>query len=245
VVLAGPFTTPRGIPEYLVAPLYTGQEPGFVWTSEDVRLSADDTGLGAERFVGIWNARPVLEADLAFELGRLSDEATVAVRDAYWASLNERRLGPSPRLGREVRSASDPAARYQAAELDRWEPLSGRVFAHPAEVSGSTTFLCGDVWTLTPADVDGLSRAIEESETLVGPVTLDGSGPAKVWLSFSLTVGSLAAPDARRQPDLFEPPRDRSAPVERSEGARVLIAWSHDPEQGSPATLEPELARAA
>src|SRR6266545_7120268 len=86
VVLAGPFATNRGAPEYLVAPLYTGREPGFVWSSEDVRLEAQESGFGEPRFAAVWNARPLLYADLGIQLGTLSEEATVAVRDAYWAS---------------------------------------------------------------------------------------------------------------------------------------------------------------
>lgn len=128
VVLAGPFRTTRGNPEYLMAPLYSGTEPAFVWTSEDVRLDTGETGLGTIRYAAIWNARPVLETDLALELGELSEEATVAVRDAYWASLNERPLGPDPRLGKPIRTHKDAAARFQAREMERWETLSGRVF---------------------------------------------------------------------------------------------------------------------
>src|SRR5882672_8773494 len=116
VILAGPFAADRGTPEYLVAPLYTSHEPGFVWTSEDVRLEAAETGLGEPRFAAIWNARPLLDADLGLQLATLTEEATIAVRDAYWASLNERPLGASPRLGKPIKSAADSAAKFQARE---------------------------------------------------------------------------------------------------------------------------------
>src|SRR3989442_345019 len=79
VVLAGPFAASRGSPEYLVAPLYTGSEPGFVWSSEDVLLNAEETSLGVQLYAAVWNARPVLEVDLLFRLGQLQDEVTVAV----------------------------------------------------------------------------------------------------------------------------------------------------------------------
>jgi len=127
VILAGPFAAARGVPEYLVAPLYSDRQAGFVWTADDVRLGREETGLPDVRYTAIWNARPALEADLLFRLGQLSEDATVAVRDVYWASLNERPLGKSARLGRRIKSADEPAARFQAQELDRWEPVSGRV----------------------------------------------------------------------------------------------------------------------
>ena len=127
VILAGPFAAARGVPEYLVAPLYSDRQAGFVWTADDVRLGREETGLPDVRYAAIWNARPALEADLLFRLGQLSEDATVAVRDVYWASLNERPLGKSARLGRRIKSADEPAARFQAQELDRWEPVSGRV----------------------------------------------------------------------------------------------------------------------
>lgn len=131
-IIAGPFAASRGVPEYLVVPLYTGADGGFVWTSEDVRLDAGETQLDGPRYAAIWNARPVLEADLAFQVSQLTEEAIVAVRDAYWASLNERPLGRSPRLGRPIKSAADPAAQFQTRELKRWQQVSGRVFAPPA-----------------------------------------------------------------------------------------------------------------
>src|SRR6184192_58465 len=149
VILAGPFAADRGTPEYLVSPLYTGQEPGFVWTSEDVRLETSETGLGEARFAAIWNARPLLKADLGLQLGTLTEEATIAVRDVYWASLNERPLGLSPRLGKPIKSAKDAAAQFQARELERWEPLSGRVFAPVSETSATAWYPMSNAWTLT------------------------------------------------------------------------------------------------
>ena len=99
-----------------------------MWSSEDVRLEAKETDLAETRFAAVWNARPLLEADLALPMGELTEDATVAVRDEYWASLNERPLGPDPRLGRPIRSNREPAAQFQAREMERWETLSGRVF---------------------------------------------------------------------------------------------------------------------
>lgn len=191
VIVAGPFAAARGSPEYLVAPLYTGREPGFVWTAEDVRLEAKETGLGEPRFAAIWNARPLLESDLVFELGQLSEEATVAVRDAYWASLNDRPLGRSARLGRPIQSVDDPAAKFQAHELDRWQPLTGRVFS-PSDVSSARTFLYIDqAWQLDLAQAMSLWEDIERSERLLGTPNLEAWGPSKASLTtrFFVTHG--------------------------------------------------------
>ncbi|MEX2155649.1 MAG: hypothetical protein WD773_02280 [Gemmatimonadales bacterium] len=203
VVLAGPFATSRGSPEYLVAPLYTGREPGFVWSSEDVRLEANESGFGEPRFAAVWNARPLLYSDLPLQLGTLTEDATVAVRDAYWASLNERALGKSRRLGRSIRSAKDAAAMFQAAELERWEPLSGRVFDAPEHAAVSLTVRFADVWTMTLPGIEQLSSDIETSERLVGSAVIDGIGASKAWLSGWLHLGGIQV--SRNAGDLFAP----------------------------------------
>ena len=201
VVLAGPFATNRGAPEYLIAPLYTGREPGFVWTSEDIRLEGDETGLSEARFAATWNARPILDADLALQLGTLNEEATVAVRDAYWASLNDRPLGKSKRLGRAIRGVEDPAATFQRQELLRWEPLSGRAFDAPEPSSVLVTARCGDVWTMTLHGIDILSREMASSELFVGSTHIEGIGERKAWLESILQLTYPAQPD--RPTDLF------------------------------------------
>lgn len=127
VLLAGPFDAAHGQREYLAAPLYTGKEEGFVWTDQDVRLAADESPSDNELFVGVWNARPVLEDDLFVLLGQLADEALTVARDVYWAALNEETVEAEERLGRSIRSADDPAARFQVAEMDRWSAVSDRV----------------------------------------------------------------------------------------------------------------------
>lgn len=199
VILAGPFAADRGTPEYLVAPLYSGRENGFIWTSEDVRLEPPETGLNEQRFAAIWNARPLLEADLGLQVGTLTEDATIAVRDAYWASLNERPLGASPRLGRPIDSAKDPAARFQAGELERWEPLSGRAFAPAFELSACTQFSIGDVWTLTPDELEVLSNEIEATEGNIGPTQLEAVGQNKALLTATVSFW----PGSRQQADLF------------------------------------------
>src|SRR3989449_1538925 len=200
VILAGPFAADRGTPEYLVAPLYTSHEPGFVWTSEDVRLEAAETGLGEPRFAAIWNARPLLEADLGLQFGTLTEQATIAVRDAYWASLNERPLGVNPRLGRSVGSAKEPAAQFQARELERWEPLSGRVFAPVSETSATAWYSIANAWTLTAENW----KAIEETDGLLGSTRLEAVGKNKAL--FTTTVSFW--PGTGIQQDLFSPIRE-------------------------------------
>ncbi|MDP3911461.1 MAG: hypothetical protein Q8Q14_13835 [Gemmatimonadales bacterium] len=172
-----------------------------------MRLEAQESGLGEPRFGAVWNARPLLYADFGMQLGTLSEEATVAVRDAYWASLNERPLGESPRLGRAIRSAKDAAAKFQAGELERWEPLSGRVFDTPEDASVSLTVRFADVWTMTLPGIEQLTTEIESSERLVGSVIIDGIGESKAWLSGWLRLGGIQ--ETRDAVDLFTTaPRD-------------------------------------
>src|SRR5574341_390242 len=199
VIVAGPFAADRGNPEYLVAPLYTGHEPGFIWTSEDVRLEPSESGLGHPCFVAIWNSRPLLEADLGLQVGTLIEEMTIAVRDAYWASLNERSLGANPRLGRRVLSPNDPAAAFQARELERWEPLSGRVFAPASHASATNRYLIDDVWTFTAEEVDGISKAMDETDGLLGITQLDAVGGSKALFTTNVSFW----PGTTVQQDLF------------------------------------------
>jgi len=238
VILAGPFSTPRGRSEHLVAPLYTGGEPGFAWTSEDVRLEERETGLEAPRFAAIWNARPMLEADLGLQLGGLSQDATTAVLDVYWASLNDRPLGRNPRLGKPIRKAADPTARFQAAELERWEPLSGRVFEQPLEVFGSVVV----PWaTYATFGVD-LATAIEDSESFVGPISIAGKGPTMVWLTGRWPIGVPGVASARL-PDLFVSEMVTSTPyIEQG----VALSVPADADANAPSSAaNSELALAA
>lgn len=187
VVLSGPFVAGQGSGEYLVAPLYSEGHPGFAWTSDDVLLTPEETGLSDVSYAALWNARPVLEADLGLQLGALPREVAELLRDFYWASINEKRVGKHERLGKEIRSADELAARFQARELERWEPLSGRVFLEA--LSAGTAFVRFDeAWTLTPDDIQQLEREIEESEGLLGAISLDAVGEEWVRLTTSLDV---------------------------------------------------------
>lgn len=211
VVLAGPFAadSPRG-PEYLVAPLYLGNEPGFRWTSEDVRLGGDEVPLGTTCFAAIWNARPVLGSDLVLHLGNVSDGATIALRDAYWASLNELPAPKNPRLGRPIRSASEPVARFQLAELETWEALSHRAISDtlpPSEthavplatgwsgelrrsLNASAKFQLADCgWAFSPEDLNRLQASIEASEGLLSTPDFLAIGPSMASISVALCTG--------------------------------------------------------
>lgn len=241
VILAGPFAADRDVPEYLVAPLYTGREAGFVWTSEDVRLEAAETGLGEPRFAAIWNARPLLADDLVYQIGQLTDEATVVVRDAYWASLNERPLGKNPRLGKAIRAASEPAAQFQARELERWEPTSGRVYSAPLSASGSARFVFCRHWSLTPQDIEALGDEIEESEKLVGRVLLEGVGARMVWFTTGVSSIPKHALGTRQIERLYA----RSAHWRGSVGG-LQIRWDSTAQENLvPAAADSELAEAA
>lgn len=180
VVLAGPFAAARGVPEYLVAPLYRHGHPGFVWTDEDVRLDPVDTGLPDVCYAAIWNARPALAEDLALQVGLVASAATSELRDVYWSSLNEERIR-SARLGRRVTSDRDPALRFQLEELKRWAPLSGRVLEraeraatqHREPLIGSLRFSWDDDLSAYLLDEDALDAVLRaDPSTITDKVVL-------------------------------------------------------------------------
>lgn len=149
VVLLGPFGESRGNPEYVIAPLYLGAEPGFRQTDEDVRLEAQETGIGV-RFAALWNAGPVLAGDLGQQLGLLPDDATALVRDVYWATLNEEALPKGLRVGKPIRSSDEPVADFQEDELERWTIIAGRVLAAaepPPAAPPVAQFRCANFWS--------------------------------------------------------------------------------------------------
>src|SRR6266705_6308495 len=93
LVIAGPFGAPEAAREFLIAPLYKGSEPGFSWTNWDVLVRSEESPFDTLRYAAVWNVRPVLEYDLDLQLGDVTSAAVTAVRDVYWASLNEQKLG--------------------------------------------------------------------------------------------------------------------------------------------------------
>lgn len=188
VILAGPFAEARGTPEYLVAPLYSDAEPGFAWTDEDVRLEASETGLYGVRFAAIWNARPVLREDLVLQLGMVPSEAASVLRDVYWASVNEARLG-GPRLGKRIRSARERVAAFQESELNRWAGLSGRVMSSLHRVSASP--LLGKISFSVPnaaplfVSSDSLPAVLRADPLSVGDVEIFAGLLEPVWYAAS------------------------------------------------------------
>jgi len=62
LLVGGPFGSETRR-EYLVVPVYSGNEPGFIWTDEDVLIRKDESPVNA-LYAAIWNTRPVLESDL-------------------------------------------------------------------------------------------------------------------------------------------------------------------------------------
>ncbi|HEX9728601.1 MAG TPA: hypothetical protein VGA37_08860 [Gemmatimonadales bacterium] len=133
VVMVGPFGA-ESRPEFIVAPVYDGREPGFARSRLDVEIATSESPFDNRRYVGVWNARPCLASDLELKLGTLSTSASEAVRDVYWADLNGERLGTDPRLGRFEFLRRRRIVRFQEGELGRWQPLSAKVWHDAASL---------------------------------------------------------------------------------------------------------------
>lgn len=142
LVILGPIMRDRGGPQFIVVPIYTGQEPGFGWTDQDVRLESRETSYADTRFLGVWNARPLYERDLERFVMRVPDAhiAIAIAQDVYWASAQGRRL-KHPRLGSPMRYDS-PTTEFQERERQRWSGPQ-ETTAQPSEAripgSGRTT----------------------------------------------------------------------------------------------------------
>src|SRR5438477_196737 len=100
MVLLGPFTGVRPVPEYVVLPVYRGIEPGFGWTDQDVRLEADETSYAQPVFLSVWNAQNALETDLESFVMRIPDAqiGIALAQDVYWAASQNHSVR-HPRLG--------------------------------------------------------------------------------------------------------------------------------------------------
>jgi hypothetical protein len=186
LVIAGPFGPPGAVREFLVAPLYTGSEPGFSWTDWDVLIRPEESPFNTPRYAAVWNVRPVLEYDLELQLGDVTSQAASVVRDVYWASLNEQKLGPDPRLGRPLRSWKSREAAFQKAELELWKVVSGRVIAAAPEEAGEE--LKHRNWAaLGNVTVSVQAGAVQMTDAVQGTVLQ--SAPAEVY-DFLLPVAS-------------------------------------------------------
>jgi hypothetical protein len=120
LVILGPIMRENSGSQFVVVPLYTGQEPGFGWTDQDVRLDTEETSYAAPRFLGVWNARPVYERDLEQFVMRVPDAhlAIAIAQDVYWAAAQGRRL-KHPRLGSPLMAGSQ-TTQFQERERQRW-----------------------------------------------------------------------------------------------------------------------------
>lgn len=124
LVILGPILRESLGAEFIVVPVYSGAEPGFGWTDQDVRLEPEETSYAAPMFLGVWNARPVLEKNLERFVMRVPDAhiAIAIAQDVYWAASQHRRL-KHPRLGAEPKPGSKTEA-FQQSEREKWAPAS-------------------------------------------------------------------------------------------------------------------------
>jgi hypothetical protein len=120
LVILGPILRESTGAEFVVVPVYTGSEPGFGWTDQDVRMEPEETSYAAPTFLGVWNARPVLERNLERFVMRVPDAhiAIAIAQDVYWAGAQSRRL-KHPRLGSALKPGSKTEA-FQRAEMAKW-----------------------------------------------------------------------------------------------------------------------------
>jgi hypothetical protein len=120
LVILGPIMREKTGSQFVVVPVYSGDEPGFGWTDQDVRLDPEETSYAKPRFLGVWNARLVYERELERFVMRVPDAhiAIAIAQDVYWAASQGRRL-KHPRLGSEMREGSE-ATLFQERERKRW-----------------------------------------------------------------------------------------------------------------------------
>ena len=120
LVILGPILREASGAEFVVVPVYTGSEPGFGWSDQDVRLEPEETSYAVPMFLGVWNARPVPERSLERFVMRVPDAhiAIAIAQDVYWAAAQGRRL-KHPRLGAPLKAASK-TTEFQRSELAKW-----------------------------------------------------------------------------------------------------------------------------
>lgn len=114
----------RNRPEYQVVPLYL---PGLIGaqTSNDFWVSPSESDLGVEYYAALWNARPILHADLGKQVGRVAETVLRDLRDAQLQTVDPKiRMAPG-RLGHAKPDAA--VADWRRREIEAWQPLSGRV----------------------------------------------------------------------------------------------------------------------
>ena len=137
IVLLGPYASGHPVPEYIIAPLYTGAESGFGWTDQDVFVDALETSLGGARYVGVWNARPVRATDLGELVAQLPADALAVslAQSVFWGthdqSAHHARLGPMHTPGASV-------INFHLGEMLRWRMLTVRASRRQAAPSAAS-----------------------------------------------------------------------------------------------------------
>jgi hypothetical protein len=136
LVLSGPFLTADEEPEFLCLAVYTGKEPDFRWTHQDVRLEPRETGARERLYVATWNVRPILDSHLDEEVGEISTDLLARVADVYWAAVEGGAIR-SKRTGRTHRWLGARAVRrFQHREVIRWKAASGPALTRTVRAGG-------------------------------------------------------------------------------------------------------------
>jgi hypothetical protein len=132
LVILGPIMREASGTQFVVVPIYSGQELGFGWSDQDVRLESEETSYAAPRFLAVWNARPVYERELDRFVMRVPDAhiAIAIAQDVYWAASQGRRL-KHPRLGSPIREGTE-TTQFQERERRRWAAEHGAIVAREA-----------------------------------------------------------------------------------------------------------------
>lgn len=136
LVILGPFGSPDR-PEFLATPLYATSHPGFARSRIDVEISPAESPFDETTFAAVWNARPLLATELGLNHGVVATPALDAVKDVYWATLNERPLKGDRRLGRFQFLRRQRILKFQHQELERWDAASKQVWEVGAQATSS------------------------------------------------------------------------------------------------------------
>ena len=190
VISAGPFGGPERS-EFLVTPLYPPSTPEFCQSHLDVRIGITEGPFDTDVFAGVWNTLPMLVSDLGLKLGVLSTAASEAVRDVYWASINDKHLSTDQRLGRFQWLRRGRILRFQENELARWRPLSARVWEENTE----------DSRALEPASSEGAFAKCWDQFRKISARVESETRVAGQWLEVPPETLAMPVDDARMVTD--------------------------------------------
>jgi hypothetical protein len=188
LILSAPRGVSRGRPEYQVVPLY---EPSLLSTQRDhdFRLAPSETTLGVEYFAALWNARPLLEADLGRHVGQVrSREAMADLRNAYLRLADPSITVAPGRLGRERHS--DGVEPWREQEIAAWQRLTGRALA-PVGISPlRVRCMVDQTWTMfTFEQLTELTPAMRRSDSLANLVNDAAVGANTVFFAIDVALG--------------------------------------------------------